>query len=36
MQRIQGEDRVILDKVRPDLLAREFSLAPDMAQVAFR
>lgn len=36
MQRIQGEDRVILDKVRPDLLDREFSLAPDMAQVAFR
>ncbi|KAL4444862.1 hypothetical protein ABPG77_003912 [Micractinium sp. CCAP 211/92] len=36
MQRIQGEDRVILDKVRPELLAREFSLAPDMAQIAFR
>ncbi|KAL4425964.1 hypothetical protein ABPG75_009980 [Micractinium tetrahymenae] len=36
MQKIQGEDRVILDKVRPDLLPREFSLAPDMAQVAFR
>ena len=36
MLRILGEDKVMVEQLRPDLLAKEFSVRADLPQVAFR
>lgn len=36
MFKILGEDRAMVERLRPDQLEREYSLAPDGPQVAFR
>lgn len=36
MLRILGEDKVMVEALRPDLLHREISVKADMAQIAFR
>jgi hypothetical protein len=36
MFKILGEDKVMVEKLRPEALEHEFSLGPDGPQVAFR
>jgi phenylpropionate dioxygenase-like ring-hydroxylating dioxygenase large terminal subunit len=36
MYKILGEDKVMVDRLAPERLAVEYSLAPDMPQIAFR
>lgn len=36
MFKILGEDKVMVEKLRPELLEKEYSLAPDRPQIAFR
>lgn len=36
MYKILGEDKVMVDKLAPERLAAEYSLAPDLPQIAFR
>lgn len=34
--RILGEDKVMVEQLRPDLIAQEFSVRADLPQVEFR
>jgi hypothetical protein len=36
MLKILGEDKVMVDKLSPQRLEQEYSLAPDAPQIAFR
>jgi hypothetical protein len=36
MYKILGEDKVMVDKLAPQRLEQEYSLAPDAPQIAFR
>ena len=36
MFKILGEDKVMVEKLTPERLGKEFSLGPDAPQVAFR
>jgi hypothetical protein len=36
MLKILGEDKVIVEQLRPDLLQHEYSVRADLLQVAFR
>ena len=36
MLRILGEDKVMVEQLRPDLLPQEYSVRADLPQIAFR